>query len=338
MLQLDNTTPFAAQLTVFPDAAGVETAYLAVKATFELTGGEPRVAAVQPALRAADGFWGDPASSSLREVGELHPAKPSTDVLLVGRAIAPQPDTHIADVRLSVGPVAKTVRVFGDRRWQRRGSGWRPGEPAAWERMPLRWELAFGSDATNPVGRGLIDAATLDAQALPLPNLEDPAALIEDESSRPAPACFAPVAPGWLGRRVHAGTYDKAWSEQRAPYLPADFDSRYFQLATPDLVSPQPLSGGESVELAGVTRGAPLRFTLPRVDFETVFHFAGAALPRPMRLETVLFEPDAGRMQMLWRSHLAVDKKLLRLRQVELHGKHHRPPTSAGAAPAPAMA
>ena len=37
-------------------------------------------------------------------------------------------------------------------------------------------------------------------------------------------------------------------------------------------------------------------------------------MPRPAQLELLLFEPDAGRFQMLWRAALPVDKKLLKLR------------------------
>ena len=41
------------------------------------------------------------------------------------------------------------------------------------------------------------------------------------------------MAPHWLPRRAWAGTYDDAWRISRAPYLPADFDARFFQLYSP---------------------------------------------------------------------------------------------------------
>lgn len=346
MLQVDNHTPFAAALSVFPDADGVETAYLVVKATYTLTAGEPVLAERQAALLAADVFWGDPAASSLRAAGEFGLMKPATDVLLSGRAVAPAPDTRVADVRLRVGPVNQTVRVFGDRRWTRSGGRWRPGPPAVWERMPLRWELAFGGvvqapgadgspairdwEPRNPVGRGLFDTNASGGEPPPLPNLEDPAALIESDEDRPTPACFAPVAPTWMPRRGWAGTYDEAWTRTRAPYLPQDFDPRYFQLAPPGLVAPAHLQGGEPVELVGFTQGAPLRFALPQPTLDARFDFDGRAQSRPLALETVLIEPDAARLQMLWRACLVVDKKLLRLSSVTLrcaeHGRDGQPP------------
>lgn len=353
MLQVDNQTPFPASLSVFPDVQGIESAYLVVKATFAFTDDAPALAPAQVPLLAADVYWGDPAQTSLRAAGEFALQKPATDILLTGRAVAPAPGTRVADVSLQVGPVHRAVRVFGDRRWQRRGNRWQPGEPAVWERMPLRWELAFGgvvpardgADAAvrdweprNPVGRGLFDpsAQPPDGEPPPLPNLEDPAEPIATEADRPRPACFAPIAPTWLPRRGHAGTYDEAWTRTRAPYLPRDFDARYFQVAPPELVAPGYLLGGEPVVLRGFTQGGPLAFALPRLTLEATFDFDGRAQPRPLNLETVLFEPDAGRVQMLWRAGLAVDKKLLRLRTVRLHcaehGKDGRPPPPLGTA------
>jgi len=345
MLQVDNQTPFAAALSVFPDVQGVESAYLVVKATFAFTAEAPALAPAQAPLLAADVFWGDPLQSSLRAAGEFALPKPATDVLLSGRAVAPAPGTRVAEVSLRVGPVFKSVRVFGERRWERHGNRWQPGQPATWERMPLRWELAFGGvlrprgepdaavhdwEPRNPVGRGLVDPDAAPAGEPPLmPNLEDPSAPIQSGADRPAPACFAPIAPTWMPRRAFAGTYDEAWTRSRAPYLPEDFDPRYFQLAPAGLIAPGYLQGGEPVELRGFTLDEPLRFELPRLTLDANFDFDGKPRSRPLHLETVLFEPDAGRLQMLWRAGLAVDKKLLKLRTVKLrcaeYGKDGRP-------------
>ena len=237
MLQVINHTPFSAALSVFPDPAGVESAYAVVKATFRFGPEGPELADKQAPLLATDVFWGDPVQTSLRAVGEFGLLKTATDVLLVGRAIAPQPETRVADVSLRVGPVARTVRVFGDRHWEKAGGKWRPSAPQFWERMPLRWELAWGGIASqaeqgvpeheprNPVGRGIVGKDAVSVQGQPLPNLEDPAALLAEPADRPAPACFAPIAPTWFPRRPFAGTYDDTWIQQRAPYLPLDFQA-----------------------------------------------------------------------------------------------------------------
>jgi hypothetical protein len=326
MLQVANHTPFSAALSVFPDPAGVETAYAVVKATFRLGAEGPVLAAPQLPLLAADVFWGDPVTTSLRAAGEFALLKPATDVLLVGRAIAPAPDTRVADVSLRVGPVARTVRVFGNRHWEKSGGHWRPSAPQAWERMPLRWELAWGGIAPqtddevpeheprNPVGRGIVGRDGVPAEGEPLPNLEDPQALLAEPTDRPTPACFGPVAPTWLPRRQYAGTYDDAWVKGRAPYLPLDFDARYFHVAPPALIAPGFLQGGEPVTMAGFALGAPIRFDLPRCGLDVEFDFDGAAVPGTPQMEMVFFEPDLGRFQMLWRVALAVDKRLLKLK------------------------
>lgn len=345
MLQVDNQTPFTASLSVFPDARGVETAYAVVKATFVLGAAEPALAEPQLPLLAADVFWGDPQHSSLRAAGEFALLKPATDVLLVGRAVAQAPGTRVADVSLRVGPVHKTVRVFGERHWEGSGSGMKPSPPQPFERVPLVWELAFGGiapevagqdpaqrehDPRNPVGRGIAGDQWSKLKGQPVPSLEDPAALIRTAADWPPPACFGPVAPTWMPRRRYAGTYDAAWTRERAPYLPTDFDPRYFQLAPAGLVAPGFLQGGEPVELNGFTLGGPLRFMLPSIHLHVEFRFDGKPMPQPAQLETVLFEPDLGRFQMLWRAAQPVDKKLLKLSELRLrcdeYGKDGRPP------------
>lgn len=330
MLQVANHTPFTAALTVLADPKGVETAYGVVKATFLFGAQGPELARPQLPFLAGDVYWGDPERTSLRAAGEFALLKPATDVLLVGRAVAQRPDTRVADVKLRVGPVAKTVRVFGDRRWEGRGSQLKPSAPQPWERMPLRWELAFGGvappagnaerehEARNPVGRGVASKDLSLLSGAMLPNLEDPAALIQSPTDRPPPACFAPVAPTWMPRRAFAGTYDAAWIGGRAPFLPTDFDTRFFLLAPQGLVAPGFLQGGEPVELDGFTLGGPLRFTLPRITLHLVFNLDGTQVPQAPQLEMVLFEPDAGRFQMLWRAAMPVDKKLLKLRELSV--------------------
>ena len=335
MLQVVNHTPFSAALSVFADPVGVETAYAVVKATFNFCADGPELCKLQLPLLAADVFWGDPTTSSLRATGEFALLKTATDVLLTGRAVAPTPDTRIADLSLSVGPVSRRVRIFGDRHWQRSAGQWRASAPQPWQRMPLRWELAYGGVAPaahgglpeheprNPVGRGFVASHAQPVQDQPLPNLEDPDALLADPHERPTPACFGPIAPTWFPRRPFAGTYDEAWVQQRAPYLPLDFDARYFQVAPQALIAPGFLHGGEPVRLAGFSAGDPISFALPSCGLELEFDFDGAPVSRPAQLEMVLFEPDAGRLQMLWRAALAVDKKLLKLRQLTVRSTRY---------------
>jgi len=330
MLQIENRTPFAANLAVFPNPAGVETAYGAVKASFELGAPVPRLAQRQAPFLAADVFWGDPAGTSLRAAGDVTLAKPATDILLSGRAVAPAP-CETMDVRLRVGTLVRTIRVFGDRTWLRRGNSWASSDPLPFDRMPLRWELAFGGvgrsvsgrppehEPRNPVGLGFVTVDDPDVAGLRLPNLEDPADLIDEPYARPAPAGCAAVAPAWLPRRAYAGTYDEAWQRSRAPYLPADFDPRYLNVAPPGLVAAGFLAGGEEVEVYGCTGGDRLlQFCLPTLALQMQWDFAGQSIDATAHLDTVLIEPDFGRLQMVWRAELALDKRALQLRRLAI--------------------
>jgi hypothetical protein len=327
MLQLINHTPFSASLAVFSDLEGVECAYAIVKASFELRPDGLVPAAQQAPLFATDLYWGEPDKTSLRFAGEFTLPKPGTDVLLMGNAIAPRENTRVAEASLKLGSLSKTLRLFGNRQWQKTDLGWETTIPEIWERMPLRWELAFGGVATregetvafearNPVGRGLNDGLEKEWAGKLLPNIEDPAQLIRHPTDRPTPVCFAPVAPAWSPRCQYAGTYDEAWQKSRSPYLPHDFDRRFLLTAPTGLVAPGYLQGGEPVELSGFSKNGPLRFHLPICSLDLAFDFNGAILQQTPQLETVLIEPDIQRVQLLWRTGIQVDKQLLKLREV----------------------
>ena len=45
---------------------------------------------------------------------------------------------------------------------------------------------------------------------------------------------FGPMGRGWPGRIEYGGTYDQNWIDNIFPFLPPDFDDRYFQMAPPD--------------------------------------------------------------------------------------------------------
>ena len=89
MLQLQNHTPFEAAFFVFPDADGVDTLFVAVKATFGFGPKGVAIAAKQCPVTLADEYWGEPAKSSLKYASEAHLCKPATDIVLVGSAYAP---------------------------------------------------------------------------------------------------------------------------------------------------------------------------------------------------------------------------------------------------------
>src|SRR5690606_18824674 len=95
------------------------------------------------------------------------PFKLATDVVFIGHAHAPSTRTTQMDVGARVGPLLRSLRVFGDRVWVRAASGLVLTPPLSFERVPLCYERAFGGwdvshpdprrhafEPRNPVGRG----------------------------------------------------------------------------------------------------------------------------------------------------------------------------------------
>ena len=327
MLQLNNLTPFAAMLVPLADADGIDTVFAIVKGTFRLNA-RPSIADEQIPITMKDEYYGNPASTSIRAPSDISLEKLGTDVIVSGSAWAPGGEaTWQTDVSVAVGPVRKAVRVFGDRVWDTSSGIASPSWVAPFTRMPLVWERAYGgrdetsdgptSDARNPVGVGYRASNTrVPLAGQPLPNIEDPIAPIGSWSDKPTPAGFGAVAPSWLPRRAFAGTYDAAWQRNRAPYLPTDFNPRFCSAAAMGLSTPTHLTGGEPVELRGLTPDGVVRFALPTIPVQTSYELFDGEQQMPARLDLVWLTPDNATLSLVWRAALRCDKKMLSVREV----------------------
>jgi hypothetical protein len=326
-MELLNKTPFAAERTVLQDQNGRDQLVVIVKQTFTMGSAEPPAIADEPvAIQYADEFYGDPGVSSVRYESDLAPGKPGTDVVLIGHAYAARGKVRALDVILSVGPLRKSCRVFGNRHWRRPLGRLRPSAPEPFDRMPLVYERAFGGEdlsAANPkhreiesrnyLGRGLVSRRSRENPAdVALPNLEDPAQLISRRKDRPPPASFGFLCRHWEPRLSYAGTYDQRWEETRAPLLPLDFDERYHNGAHPDLVSRGYLQGGEPVQIVNASPRGLLRFALPCVPPRiVVVGVTERQTPLGPVLDTLVLEPDEDRFTMVWRATHDIHGNLL---------------------------
>jgi len=341
MLEVRNRTPYGAALVPGLDREGRDFATVVVKATFSIEVGrdvaEPLpVAEEQMPLVLADEFYGEPDSSSIEYESEVGPAKSGTDVVLVGHAYAPGGEAREVDVTLEAGPLAKTVRVFGDRRWQHVLGVSRKTGPEPFDRMPLVYERAFGGvdvshrkeskrrcEERNPVGAGFTTAGRGDHfEDLPLPNLEDPAHLIGRPRYKPPPAGFGFIGRHWEPRKSFVGTYDEAWQKSRCPLLPLDFDERHFRSAHPDLCAPEHFRGGEPVRVVNAAPKGELRFAVPGLRFELKASLQGQESFLDPTLDTMLIEPDLERVAISWKATLPCSRKFLlidyvRIRELE---------------------
>jgi len=193
--------------------------------------------------------------------------------------------------------------------------------------MPLVYERAFGGtmegvgafEPRNPVGTGFWSGRpTGEVVGKPVPNLEYPRQLLQAPEDSPPPAGFGPVAPSWLPRVGFAGTYDRQWQRTQAPLLPADFDTRFFNVAPPDLTFPGHLQGGEPVQVSGVSAAGPLSFNLP-VCRPVATVALGQDLQRPpFFLERVHIDAREERLCLLWRAALPCDKQAMKIRAVHV--------------------
>lgn len=327
MLQFDNKSPFATALSVLPNRDGVDTLLIVVKATFTLSP-TLAVAEKQAPVVMADEHWGEPGQSSVKYGGELHLGKPGTDVVLVGQAWAPQqrPLPESA-VMLRVADRKKMVVVAGDRVWK----GSSPSAPKPFVSVPLVYERAYGGshmvgdrlycEEGNPVGCGFVGKRSKsEFEGQPVPNVEDPLKRMFSLGDVVPPAGFGFIAPSWQARRQYAGTYDEAWQKTRAPYLPKDFDPRYFHAAPADFIFPRPFVGGEPISVAGASPDGPMNFELPRCRLDLSVTLAGKSqTPSPPSLETVIIEPDANRVCISWRSQISCDKQFLKVEKIHVN-------------------
>ena len=126
---------------------------------------------------------------------------------------------------------------------------------------------------------------------------------------------FGSIGRGWPSRIRHAGTYDQDWIDNVFPFLPADFDTRYFQCAPEDQQIGAP-EGGEPVVMINLTPDGRREFALPSVEVPVVFFRRRAERVETRGvLDTLLFEPDAERFSMVWRASLKLQCDIFEIPQ-----------------------
>ncbi|HEX5749511.1 MAG TPA: DUF2169 domain-containing protein [Archangium sp.] len=332
-MRLDNLTSLQAGVSIATDKHGYEHVLVVAKGTFDLRDdGTCALAQRQQPLVKADEYHGEPGLSSVRMECDFSLRKPRTDVLLLGHAHAPQgkPVTSMT-VGMRVGSLRKALQVFGNRVWERNLlGGLRPCAPEPFLKIPLLYERAFGGiDRSHPderqhafenanlLGVGFHSRSHGGISGSALPNLEDPAQLISHPTDKPRPMGLGFISRNWEPRRSYAGTYDQKWLDTRYPFLPLDFDDRYFQGAPEDQTCPY-LRGGEQVVLAGVTPEGRLQFSLPEMTVPITLHYRSGAQEVPSIIDTVVLLPDERRCLLVWRSTTRLKGKPTHLFEVQV--------------------
>jgi hypothetical protein len=317
-MEVINATRMVVGYNVGLEPNGRELLVLLIKGTFVLPkpGEQVRLADEQLPLIMADTFTGEPGLSAPLQEIDFAPRKHFCDVLLTGSAYAPGGvPTLRTQVGLEIGPIRKHCDVVGLRVWQAGVTGIRPSEPQAFTRLPLSYDVAFGGvdhessdpqehDAfmRNPAGRGFRRQLKSDwVNGRALPNTEEPGVPVNWPSNDYKPMAFGPIGRGWQQRACYAGTYDERWLEEDFPFLPKDFDERYYQAAPLDQQMPVPDRALE-VRLINFTPDGLRQFALPYFEAPVnVFPKKGPREDHVARLDTIVFEPDIERFTMTWR-------------------------------------
>lgn len=320
---IKNSTPYACEHLFLADEEGRPLLVVLVQATFTILGARGLTLAerqVPPSI-AGELTGPDAAVSSYRIEPAFAFVKPATDVVLLGHAQAGGRLVTELQVVFRVGPVGKALRVVGDRVWGRSGATVLSTRPQPFDRIPLVYERAFGGwdrshpdaarhtfEPRNPVGTGFRAPDGRFEEGVRLPNIEDPSNPIQRYGQVVAPAGVGFVSLNWQPRAAFAGTYDEAWTRERMPLLPRDFDRRFFNAASPGLIAPGYLVGNEPVLVENASPLGRLTFSLPGLAAPVCrVELTGREDARPeMRLDTVIVDTDEDRVLLLWRGHVAL--------------------------------
>lgn len=336
-----NDTPFLAETFVSQDKLRAKVCTVVVRASFHVDAdGVCRVAENQSPFVFADVHYGDAADTSVRAESDFVPLKPRPEVLLDGIAMAPEgQQATTMEVGLLGRSLDKRAIVTGERHWTGGVFGSRASRPEPFSTMPLAWHLAFGgtdrtsndpanyrSDFRNPIGRGYLETRSDAAsEGVPLPCVERPEALLKTRLGRPEPIGFGPV-PRFSAARVRfAGTYDQHWMEHVLPFLPDDFDDRYFQ-AAPEDQQLDALSEGTTFMCLNMNHSGRFLVRLPAMAIPIAFCFDDRVERATLTPDTLHLVPHESRIVLVGRVGVKLPRKFVRLREVRVGNARPRKP------------
>lgn len=297
MWEIENRSPFPHRGGFLRDQKARTFWCLHLKASFALRPGQaPLFCQPQPDLLQGPVYDGD---HFLAEAETGHP-RPLCDLIISGTAKPPANAHPQRGWRLEARLPGwrKALDVRPARIWQD-GRAHITGTPLL--PVPLDWRTAYGGEGldANPAGLG---HRPTDGAALPR---------LVPEGTAPDVPCdtaisFAPIPRDWPQRRQWAGRYDAEWSRRRAPLLPADMDSRYWQATAPDQWLVPDTLPGAALQLSGFGP-QPQTITVPECTFEIATRFRGRWNQQEPRLQSVTVDIDAQRLSLLWLAVLPIE-------------------------------
>lgn len=331
-MDLVSPTKLATGYTLAADKFGREWLVVVAKGTYGIpdqANKEPTLLEEQIPLILSDLFTGEPGFSAPRYEIDFAPRKPRCDVLLNGSCYAPggKPARSV-QVAMRVGSLTKSFNVVGNRIWRPALLGVAASTPEPFTTMPISYNNAYGGidkpaeDPTthkwyllNPVGAGYHPRAPV---GTPLPNTEEIGEPVSRPNGNYKPMAFGPVGRSWRQRIRWAGTYDNKWMDDNFPFLPVDFDERYFQCGAEDQQTDY-LKGGEEVVLVNLTPAGRTVLKLPALREPFDFLYKNGDEKRIAGVvDTLMIEPDLGRFTLSLRASIPLRRNLHEIRSIAL--------------------
>lgn len=327
-MEVYNQTRFVHQHTMGMDSAGREFLSLVVRGTFDFPPDSrsiPQPSADQCPLVMADEATGEPGYSATLWETDFAFRKPHTEVIAQGAAYAPdgKPAARVR-VGIKIDDWVKQFDVVGYREWRNAGPAILATSPVPFTKQTFSYDTAFGGPdrldpdepkphvyMPNAVGRGFATVRNQDRiSGLALPNTEAVGEEVRSPYEDYQPMALGPVARGAPDRLQYAGTYDDNWVDNVFPFLPADFDERYYQSAPKDQWT-KPLRTGAQVIIVGMTPAGREIFGLPDVDLPlTIFRGRDKCLEQTAKADTVIFDTEARTFSLVWRVEVRIKRHM----------------------------
>jgi hypothetical protein len=264
-----STCPLRVGSVLWQPGPGAWALTVIVKGTFQLTPGEATLASEQDEVHAVDQHRPGEPHGSLLAPSDLCPFKQRPDVMLVGKAYAPEgKPTRALAVRLAVADIDRTIEVVADRAMS--PDGFLHEGPAFLE-MPLVYERAAGGPGTwNPVGVAVGQPDSRGFRALP--NLQPKGQVARFDQPFPIVG-IGPLAPDWPMRMEPLGPYAAGFSPERWQdgSVPVERVAGHFNAAPPHM-RPAALHPDEPIVLENLHPTTPrLSTRLPGIVPRAVF-------------------------------------------------------------------
>ncbi|MBI5590678.1 MAG: DUF2169 domain-containing protein [Deltaproteobacteria bacterium] len=317
-MEFQNNTPFPSAL--FRGCIDGHRLYGSVVArlTYDLHG-DRLVLAAEQSWQVSPGPWQGPCGPM--EGDELF-YRGGVDLFVFGSARPPggKPAPAV-DVTAHAGPNFSTsIRVFGDRCWEKRNGRLIMSPPEPFEAVPLTVANAYGGADEwdemaipfpgNPAGKGYVIAAE-NAPGKLLPNIEDPNHLIERWEDQPDPVGVCPC-PVNCGQRI-AGRFifnDRTGALQ-------ELKPTFFNHAFPKMIAPF-LESGVGIRVTGVRPEGPLQFTLQPPPFAVCVRIGRQTDKRCPPVDQIALDVERQQVILTYRYPFRYVMTPLELRSCEL--------------------